>query len=318
MEMKLSALVVIGIVMASTMMAFIPTTSAINWGITKIINVDQSAYHLTRFEMTAEAITITVKYENFYPAYFPAMITLEVEECPTWLTASLTRYTLVIKPGESDTTGLNLVVSQHDVEAGSNENVVILAKGELLIPFGRTLWEDRTSISVTYNPFTEISVSVASPIGEAAPDTRLRFPVKVTNLGNSPVTVKLGAIEEPGGWRYVVSPTIIKIPPKAVGEETYPHEYAYLTLESPHGTAISYHNSWEGATIKAEAKSNSDTYILEGGKWVKHSEPIDGETYYTDIQTMLCKNKGFYVPGFDILPLIAAIGIVLVLIRKRK
>lgn len=321
--MKLSALVIAGMMMASAVTILIPATSAILWG-TVESSVDQSAYYMSRYGGTAEPIKVTVTYRDLSPipmlTFLPAMISLKVTDKPTWLLAILDREEFVIKAGEENAVNahLSLSVTQHDIEAGSGGEVVIEASGELLIPLGRTLKPTYTRIMVKYNPFTEISVSVPSPIEEAAPDTRLRFPVKVTNLGNAPVTVKLKITEEPKGWEYVVSPTLVTILPKSPGEETYPYEYVYLSMQAPHGTAVSYHNKWEGATITAEATSNSPTYILEGGKWIKHAEPIDGETYYLDMQTTLAKNKGFYVPGFDILPIIAALGIAIILIRKRK
>jgi hypothetical protein len=319
MEMKLSALVVIGIVMASVMMAFIPASSAIMWG-TVESSVDHSAYYMTRYGGTAEPIKVTVTYNDLFPTitFLPAMISLKVTDKPTWLLAILDREEFVIEPGESIDAHLSLSVTQQDIEAGSGDEVVIEASGELLIPLGRTLTPTTTRIMVKYDPFTEISVSVASPIGEAAPDTKLRYPVKVTNLGNALVTVKLKVTKEPEGWEYVTSPTKVDILPKPPGEETYPYEYVYLSMQSPHGTAISYHNKWAGATIIAEATSESPTHVLEGEKWVERREPIDGVTYSTDLQTTLAKNKGFYVPGFDVLPVIAALGIVLVLVRKRK
>jgi hypothetical protein len=303
------------------MMAFIPTTSALMWGSTDVgTSPEYHTYHVSRYETTS--IPITVKYTPLYEAItiLPAYVTVNIVDCPTWLGASLSRHNYLLAPGGGATPGLDLTVSEQDIPAGMSGDVIIEATGKMAIPVGRELMTTRLTIKVVYDPFTQIAVSVAAPIGEARPDTKLSFPVRVTNYGNTPVAVKLIMTEKPRGWECAMSPPMIpEIPPRTPGVDTYPYETVILTVYAPHGTGISYHNKWTGMTVLAEATSNAPAYELQGGNWVKITEPIETRTYYTAMQAMLCKNKGFYVPGFDPLIAIAAIGIVAALIgRKRK
>ena len=74
----------------------------------------------------------------------------------------------------------------------------------------------------------------------------------------------------------------------------------------------------EDVTITATARCDAPYYEYVGGEWVKVTEPMEYYTSFSIQQKVLSKNEGFYVPGFEVLPLIAALGIAIILIRKRK
>jgi hypothetical protein len=77
---------------------------------------------------------------------------------------------------------------------------------------------------------------------------------------------------------------------------------------------MSYHNDWEGLTLKAVAKSEMREYVWEGSSWSQSPDYPSMDS----LGTFLAKNKGFYVPGFEIFLLIAAIGLVMITIKKRR
>ena len=92
-----------------------------------------------------------------------------------------------------------------------------------------------------------------------------------------------------------------------------------FTVTSPHGTAISYHNNWQGFTIEGSARTDAQYYTLQSGQWTTSQQDKEKVTVFTTYATVLAKNRGFYVPGFDALLLIGVLGIFAIFMaRKRK
>ncbi len=319
MKMKLSVLIIVGMMIASATMVLIPKSSAqISWGRVDL-SADPPTYYIDRYG--SGSIEITVEYISYIAeGVLPVSVTLEVIS-PDWLSTTLSKKSLDIKPGGGTrTVALNLHIAQPTVTAGTSADIIITAKGELLIKAGRTIVSSMIEVPVIYNPFTEIIISVKPSIEEVAPDTKVNFPVEIRNVGNAPATVTfgLGGTAEDAGWRLSMSPPSIKVYQVSSEGESPPPETAILTLFSPHGTAISYHNKMEDVTITATARCDSPYYEYVGGEWVKVTESMEYYTSFSIQQKVLSKNEGFYVPGFEVLPLIAALGIAIILIRKRK
>ncbi|HEC82614.1 MAG TPA: hypothetical protein ENI53_01860 [Thermoplasmatales archaeon] len=210
-------------------------------------------------------------------------------------------------------------VKQHDIHAGQSDKVDIVVRGKLVTGgLFRQIDEAKLSLIVGYNPFTEIAISSPQPIERTAPDRELPFVINIYNYGNSRVIVDLTAEKEPGEWRYVISPSTVVIEPKQPGDETFPYAPVTVTLTSPHGTAISYHNDWEDFAIKAKARSEAPYYEYQGGRWVRRTDEIDLVTTYESTAYFLAKNKGFYVPGFDAIIMIAGISLAGLIFAKKK
>ncbi len=320
MKMKLSVLIIVGMMIASATMVLIPKSSAqISWG--RIgLSAKPGIYYIDRYgtgtiKLTAEYIPLITEGVLY------ASVTLEVIS-PDWLKVSLSKrdFEIKTKAGMKEEAILTLHIARPTVEAGTQATVSVTARGELMVKAGRTLKPTTIDIPVIYNPFTEIEISAKPSIEEAAPDTKIEFPVIIRNVGNaaSTVTFALGGTAEDAGWRLSMSPPSVKVWPATIEGESPPPETAILTLYSPHGTAISYHNKMEDVTITATARCDAPYYEYVGGEWVKVTEPMEYYTSFSIQQKVLSKNEGFYVPGFEVLPLIAALGIAIILIRKRK
>ena len=292
------------------------SSSAFSWG--KIdATPDTSITYVERYGL--QQVRLTVEYIPYYFGYLPAYVEVSVEGSPSWLTVIASPQTFVLQPRTPKTVTLIMQVKQHDVRAGDSGTVDIAVRGRLVSGgMLRTLDEAKLSLIVGYNPFTEIAISSPQPIERTSPDRELPFVLYVYNYGNSRIIVDLMADEKPGKWKYVISPSTVVIEAKQPGDETFPYATVSITLTSPHGTAISYHNNWEDFSIKAKARAEAPYYEYQGGKWVRRTDEIDLITKYETTAYFMAKNKGFYIPGFDAIIMIAGIAIAALFISKKK
>lgn len=306
---------IIGVVFLFTAI-LIPPASAISWGSIQA-EPNYGTYWLGRYE--TGQVTLTIEYVPYFIAYFPLWVEIQVTKSPTWLTVTPSPSTFALQRQTSARVQILLAVNTHDIEAGETGNVELYITGRIILGGQlRTIDPQRVPILVGYNPFTEVTIQVTKPIERTAPDKELTFPMRVINWGNTPTTVTFTVTSGESDWEVVPSQPV-KIPPKKPGDSAYPEQTVMLTVTSPHGTAISYHNDWEGFTIEGFARSDAPYYELSGGEWGKIKTDKEGITIYTTYANLLAKNRGFYVPGFDALLLIGVLGaLALFMARKRK
>jgi hypothetical protein len=292
------------------------SSHALSWG--KIdATPDTSIAYVERYGL--QEVRLTVEYQPYYFGYLPAYVEVSVEGSPSWLTVIASPRTFVLQPKTPKTVTLIMQVKEHDIQAGQSGTVDIAVRGRLVTGgVLRTIDDAKLSLIVGYNPFTEIAISAIQPIERTSPDRELPFIINIYNYGNSRIIVDLTAEEKPGDWKYVISPSTVVIEPKQPGDDTFPYATVTITLTSPHGTAISYHNDWEDFAIKAKARAEAPYYEYQGGKWVRRTDEIDLITKYETTAYFLAKNKGFYVPGFDVLIMMAGIAIAGLLIARKK
>ena len=215
-------------------------SNAFSWG--KIdATPDTSIAYVERYGL--QEIRLTVEYQPYYFGYLPAYVEVSVEGSPSWLTVIASPQTFVLQPRTAKTVSILMQVKQHDIQAGQSGTIDIAVRGRLVTGgMLRTIDAAKVSIIAGYNPFTEIAISAIQPIERTSPDRELPFVINIYNYGNSRIIVDLTADKEPGKWKYVISPSTVVIEPKQPGDETFPYATVTVTLTSPHGTAISYHN----------------------------------------------------------------------------
>jgi hypothetical protein len=308
---KIVMLALVGIALLSFQSA-----SAAIWGSLKV-DADNASSYVERYQISEATLTIT--YQPLYFALMPIYAEVAVTNAPSFLTVIPTPQKFVLRANEPETVKLIMLVKEHDTLAGNSGSIEISVTGN--VPFGgliRTVEDGKASIAVGYNPFTVIALSTPQSIARTSPDKELPFIINVVNYGNSRVIVDLTVEETPGDWKYVISPSTVIINPKQPGDETFPFEPVYVTLTSPHGTAISYHNDWEDFSIRAKATAEAPYYTYQGGKWVRSTEEIILVNTHDATSYFLAKNRGFYVPGFEILFLMAGVIIAGVLFSKKK
>ncbi len=307
-----------GIIFAVVVVALfgIQSAQAISWG-----KIDATPSMTTAYveRYGQEEISLSVQYKPYYFGFMPVFVEVSVVGSPSWLTVAPNPQTFVLKPDESFTVRVLMKVSEHDVVAGTSGTVELSLQGHLVSGGAlRQIDGAKLTLVVTYNPFTEIAIRAVKPIERTAPDRELPFTIDIINYGNSRIIVDLSPEKEPTGWKYVISPPTVVIEPKKPGDETFPYETVTITLTSPHGTAISYHNDWESFSIKAKALAETPYFTKQGGSWSRTSQEIELVNTHTVTAYFLAKNKGFYVPGFDVVFLIAGIAIVALLMGRRK
>lgn len=304
-------LVVVAVAVLATQNA-----SALSWG--KInATPDMSVAYVERYGQ--QEINLNVQYQPYYFGYLPAFVEVNVVGSPTWLTVAASPQTFTLKPGETLNVKLLLKVSQNDIVAGTSGEVQLQITARLVTGGSfRQIDEAKLTIIVGYNPYTEIGIRAVQPIERTAPDRELPFSFDVINYGNTRVIVDLSPAKQPGEWKYVISPPTVVIQPKKPGDETYPYATVTVTLTSPHGTAISYHNNWQDFAIKAKATSEAPYYIKQGTGWTRTTQEIPLVNTHEVTAYFLAKNKGFYVPGFDAIAMIAAIALISLVMTRRK
>ncbi len=295
---------------------FSQSASAIFWGIIEAVPESTVSY-VERYGL--QEVSISVTYKPAIYGWLPVYADVYIEGKPDWLTVTPTPPVLVLMPNRETTVKLAMAVKQQDIIAGTTGSIDVAIRGTLVTgALLRQIKEAKFSIIVGYNPFTEIAISAVKPIERTAPDRELPFVINIYNYGNSRVIVDLSPEKEPGNWRYVISPSTVVIEPKQPGEETFPFATVTITLTSPHGTAISYHNDWQDFAIRAKARSEAPYYEYRGGKWQRVTDETELITSYETTAYFLAKNKGFYVPGFDAIILIAGIALACIIFSKKK
>ncbi len=293
-----------------------PSASALSWGGISAQS-DYGTYWVGRYE--TGQVSLTISYTPYFIAYFPLWVEIRVTESPSWLTVTPSQPTFPLQAKTSKTIPINLAVNTQDIKAGTVGKVSLEITGKIILGGElRQIDPAKVDIQVGYNPFTEVTLALTNPIARTAPDRELTFPIKVINWGNAPTTVTLTITNEVKGWQYIVSPQQIKVEAKKPGDTSYPEQTVMLTVTSPHGTAISYHNKWQGFTIQGVARSDAKYYTLQGGQWTPTTQEKEKITYFNAYATVLAKNKGFYVPGFDAILMIGVLGALAIFMSKKK
>lgn len=290
---------------------------AIGWGEVSVTSSETTTY-VDKFGQVS--LPMTIEYVPYFFGTLPAKVDIAVSGAPAWLTVIPSTPNFVLTPNTPKTVDLIIVPNQYDVVAGTKQKVTVSVSGQLVTGgLLRSLDPSILEVIVGFNPYTQISISSISPIERTSPDKELKFPVDIYNYGNTRVEVDIGFIEDGSGeWQKLISPSKIFIEPKQAGDETFPREVVYVTVTSPHGTAISYHNDWQDFSIKATARAFTPYYARSGGNWGVVTDDSFGYNYAEGTAYFLARNKGFYIPGFDALLLIAGLGLAGMLVYRKK
>lgn len=254
-------------------------------------------------------ISVQYYYEN--PALTESMLaTLTVSNVPSWLSVSPMSYTDMVGGTSQLKVPIVIKAPTDDVKAGTVASIQLKVSGKPQFTGGGVSSVEDSSamdIVVTFNPFTDVQLSMGKPIQQTSPDNSISYPVTITNLGNAKTKVQLDLSEKATGWRYVFSKTETSLLPREPGTTAYPTETVILTLQSPKGGAISYKNEWEDGTITAKAYSEVLYTLPDGSPLTTQTQSLNYDAATT---LFLCKNKGMYIPGFDAIIIIGALAFV--------
>ena len=160
----------------------------------------------------------------------------------------------------------------------------------------QSLAETKAIISV--DPYFRLTLDSDVPYREISPGTQAFFTVKLTNAGNAvdSFELEISNLKELAAkkWTVVLSANTI---PKVVPGEYKPFR---ITAQSP--------RDW------TPWKSEPSVFIIKA----QSQNAKDFQQVITLSFPIYAYEKGFYIPGFDPLFLIAALGIGLVVLRRKR
>ncbi len=307
------ASIVTGLVFISVIVAALPTTSAglifdlqsvltVSWRTNQTEQPVVPRGALRSLDLTiSHTVTRGVFGEGMIRVYANKVIVISVEivETPTWVTATIGQGTLstTVQPGETTYvyTSISLQVAD-DAPAYGLGYIKLKAtakKAGLIEGFTQ---EFTLNFVPEYKPLIQPTLPETNTKKIGPLDTAV-FPIQVTNLGNARTVVLLTVVNTPKDWNAIVTDQII------LEEGEGSSNTAYLVIKPPKN--FGYHNDEKTITVSMQPVKYDD-YTKKG------------EIIYA---TFLVESRGFSTPGFESIAFIGALGLVLVImtfLRKRK
>jgi hypothetical protein len=224
---------------------------------------------------------------------FPQMIHLEIVDSPDWATVYFSSPDLQIdfEEGGATMSTTLVVVPLIDATAEPADLLIKATAG----PRGRIEKAERF-YTIPYEPgyIPLIYITVDKPTREASPRENLNFKMTIENKGNKETIVKVKIIDAPSDWAPLLSSSSIPISAKGKEEVTF-------SVVTPYN--FGWHNELRSFTIEFTPE-----------KYPPSSVKVAGTPEQVQVRV---NSVGFSVPGFELVGLVIAIGIV-VLIARRK
>jgi hypothetical protein len=230
----------------------------------------------------------------------PANLTLSLTGVPTWCTATLDKDNVSIEITDKFTEAkakVTILVAE-DAPAFETADIKIIAE------FKNEDWKigessNDTTISVEVDYVPEITFESEQITKVIPPLNETTIPINITNLGNGKTTVRAVVINSPINFNISIdSETTIEVgKEKSLNLIVQPTDKNFgnetITIQF---TPVSYDDS----SLEGETYQISVTLANDGSL-----EEENG-------------NGGFSLPGFGLIALIVAIGIALIVIKRRK
>ncbi len=302
-----------GIIFISAIAVVIPTSSAgIIFDLQSVLTVSWSSNQtqqpivprgaLRTLDLTiSHTVTRGVFGEGMIRVYTNKVIVISVEiiETPTWVTATLAQGTLstTVQPNEVTYvhTSISLQVAD-DAPAYGLGYIKLTAtakKAGLIAGFTQDF---TLNFVPEYKPLIQPTLPETNTKQIGPLDTAV-FPIQISNLGNARTVVLLSVVNPPPGWNAIVTDQIV------LEEATGSSNTAYLVIKPPKN--FGYHNDEKTITVS-----------MQPVKYDDYSKK--GEIIYA---TFLVESRGFSTPGFESIAFLGALGLVLItltFLRKRK
>jgi hypothetical protein len=229
----------------------------------------------------------------------PANLTLSLTGVPTWCTATLDKDNVSIEITDEFTGAkakVTILVAE-DAPAFETADIKIIAE------FKNEDWKigessNDTTISIEVDYVPEITFESEQITKVIPPLNETTIPINITNLGNGKTTVRAVIVNTPANFNISIdSEAIIELgKEKSLSLIVQPTDKNFdnetITIQF---TPVSYDDS----SLKGETYQVSVTLANDGS--------LEEEN-----------GNGFSLPGFEMLALIAAIGIALIIIKRRK
>ncbi len=307
-----TASVITGLLLLSTLFASIPTTQAAGlFNLTSLVRVDWATNDtqkpiVPRGEL--RTLDLNVSYTTTRGAFGQLAlfvyrgrqitVNLEIVNTPDWCSATLSKSTLAFTVPDTagaityQITKLSLSVSD-TAPAFDQGSVTIKAtanKAGLILGFTD---EFTLNFVPDYKPL--IKPTLATNTKSIGPMDTASFPITIENLGNARTIVYLEVVDLPKDWTAVVDAQV------NLEEGAGSTAIAYLSVKPPKN--IGYHYDEEIIKVRlTPVKADDSTKI----------GPAVNETF-------LITSRGFSTPGFEPIIFLGALAAVLAIVKiKRK
>lgn len=310
---SIKATLIVSILLCSTFIAVVPSVSAGPLGLgllnlNSYVRVDWSANKtqnpiVPRGEM--RQIDIDVTYGVTYGSIFPPAVNLlmniysgrqvnimmRIIDTPEWCTATLKSGTLTTQISTTENTIPSVLTIRIDEDAPAYGAGYVT----LEVSVDKVSWIEgyskQFSLEFTpeYLPLVDANVDGQTSKNIGPLDNAV-FPINIRNLGNSRTTVFLD-VDPPNNWIAVVT-NQITIPTNGNGT-------AYLTVKPP--KEFGWH--YDREQIKISVTPARAENIQQQGE--------------TTFITVMVESRGFSTPGFESVIFIAAMMMVLLVMRKK-
>ena len=306
------ATILVGILLISLSLAFVPTSSAgllKNTVTLKLELKDPVAASQKVLPLNGSmSVEIQIGYlvsglfaHRAIPIYknrqIPATISLSVEETPSFCTATVEPNVVSpeITEGWSFADAILKISFQEDAPARGEVKIKVKMHSDmvpgLLFQINEATHIGEISFTPDYLPI--ISVTPQGNFLEISPGEVARFDIEIENLGNAKTVVDFTILDFPKDWSpNIISSTTIT----EMGKTT-----VQLLVQPPYG--FGYHNERETVQIRIVPSYFGD--------------PLFTGREYTE--TFTIQSRGFSTPGFEVaFTFIALIGVGLLLKKRNK
>jgi len=311
------ASIVMGILLVSLFVAFIPSTSAaLFFGCTSEVkmNYDAEAASGKIVPLSGE-ITIPINISTQIQGLFANILVgilknkgvttsvdLSIKESPSWATARISPN--IVNPIISTTYSSEeaYVHVSFNENSPAHEPAIFTIEMHVSVPgaFGRVEETTKTAtISFTPSYLPIIDATPKSTYKEIGPGDIVTFDIDLENLGNAETEFLFSVISVPDGWSAsMISNT--KVGSRV--DDNDPTKTVQLFVQPPYG--FGYHNERE------------DIKITVKGRYFAGGAPLETESYEI---IFTVRSRGFSTPGFEAaFALFVLIGVALVVKKLKK
>jgi len=309
------ASLIMGILLVSLFVAFIPSTSAAFFSVDADVKMNYDAIAASNkvIPLSGEIaipINISAQIQGLLAKFFSKIfdgrtdmsIDLSIKETPSWLTARVSPN--VVNPPlsttwESEEAYVHISFNEN---APAHEPAIITIEMHASAPgsLGRVKEATKTAtISFTPSYLPIIDATPKSTYKEISPGEIVTFDIDLENLGNAETEFLFTVTDAPNGWSAsILSNT--KVGSKIDGDN--PTKTIKLFIQPPY--SFGYHNDREDIRISVK------------GRYFAGGAALETEEYEI---TFTVRSRGFSTPGFEVaLTFFALMGVAFIVSKKQK
>lgn len=295
----------LALLVGASALALVPTASAQNGG-TVTVTLNQPSEQVKPLQGAVTftgTVTLIADYSGgLNPIGIP--VTYTVANKPAWAQVLVSPATDVFPPPSaaapsgvsySQTRQIQVTVTaSQDAPAFTAEPIEITATPTSATPGSYTAGKGSVQIQAGY--FSIIDVQLAEPIAVERPQSKVAFPLKITNFGNANTKVSFELISAADGFQTVI-PNPVTLQSKQAGGNQISADIP-LTIQTP------YKNGYMNEVGVINYKLTS-AYALDP-KLKGDESPV----------SVLVTTRGFYVPGPSPILFLGLIGVVALALRR--